>query len=285
MRKITTLQEGDGKILARYLQAQGIEVVLRADVHGSDFELWVVDEEDCERVREITAAFRKDPFDARYRNVTPLPKPQREQRNRYVDVRTQVFHRHAQVRGKLTVALIAVSVLVFLLQKSGLAPRFIALLLISEFVQPAFLEVQRGQLWRLLTPIFLHFGILHIIFNMLWLYQLGNQVERCASPRLLALLVVVIGVVSNVSQYLITGPLFGGFSGVVYGLLGYVWIMAQFKPASGYVMDRFTVGFMLAWLLLGLSGLMGGIANAAHLFGLLAGVLWGLYTVRGRRKV
>ena len=45
MRKVTTLSEGDGKILVRYLQAQGIEVVLRAEASGSEHGLWVVDEE------------------------------------------------------------------------------------------------------------------------------------------------------------------------------------------------------------------------------------------------
>ena len=202
------------------------------------------------------------------------PRRKSPRRTRYVDVRTQIFQR-STVQGTLTLALIAISVGVFLLQASGLAPRFIALLYISEFVRPQFVEVQQGQLWRLVTPIFLHFGILHVLFNMLWLYSLGNQIEMCGGRRQLALLVLAIGVVSNVGQYVIAGPAFGGFSGVVYGLLGYIWIMAQFQPASGYLIDRFTLGFMLVWLLLGMSGLFEGMANAAHLFGLLSGVLWG----------
>ena len=282
MRKITTLSEGDGKILVRYLQAQGIEVMLRADASGAGHELWVVDEEHCDKVREIVDTFRQDPFAARYRNVTPLPaKEKKPPRTRYIDVRTQVFHRSA-VQAKLTTALIGITVCVYLLQVSGLAPRLIALLYISEFMQPHFIEIQQGQLWRLVTPIFLHFGILHVLFNMLWLYSLGTQIEMRGGRRQLALLVLAIAVVSNVGQYVIAGPAFGGFSGVVYGMLGYVWIMAQFQPSSGYVMDRFTLGFMLVWLLLGMSGMFEGMANAAHLFGLLSGVLWGL--AKTRRK-
>ena len=284
MRKVTTLSEGDGKVLARYLQAQQIEVVLRAETSSTDFELWVVDEEDCERVREILTAFRQDPFDACYRNVTPLSAEEKPRRARYVDVRKQLFGRSA-MQGKITTALIAISVGVFLLQTSGLAPRFVALLYISEFVRPQFVEIQQGQLWRLVTPIFLHFGILHVLFNMLWLHTLGNQIEMRGGRRQLALLVLAIGAVSNVGQYVIAGPAFGGFSGVVYGLLGYIWIMAQFQPESGYVMDRFTIGFMLVWLLLGMSGMFEGMANAAHLFGLLSGVLWGLAKARNRRNV
>lgn len=283
MRKVTTLNEGDGKILVRYLHTQGIEAVLRATAHGADVELWVVDEEHCDRAHEITETFRQDPRNACYRNVTPPPREERPHRSRYVDVRTQIFHR-ATVQGKFTAVLIALTVGVFVLQAAGLAPQFIALLYISEYVRPQFVEIQQGQLWRLVTPIFLHFGIFHILFNMLWLYTLGTQIERRGGRRQLALLVLSIGVVSNVGQYVVAGPAFGGFSGVVYGLLGYVWIMAQFQPARGYLMDRFTLGFMLVWLLLGLSGLLENMANAAHLFGLLSGVLWGLYKVRNRRK-
>lgn len=282
LRKVTTLNEGDGKILVRYLQAQGIEAVLRATAHQVEVELWVVDEEHCDKAHEIAETFRQDPRQPRYRNVTP-PSLEKPRRSRYVDVRTQIFHR-ATVQGKFTAFLIGLTVGVFLLQAVGLAPRFIALLYISEYVRPQFVEIQQGQLWRLVTPIFLHFGIFHIIFNMLWLYTLGTQIERRGGRRQLALLVLAIGTVSNVGQYVIAGPAFGGFSGVVYGLLGYVWIMAQFQPTSGYLMDRFTLGFMLVWLLLGLSGLFENMANAAHLFGLLSGVLWGLCKVRNGRK-
>ena len=284
VRKVAVLSEGDGKILVRYLQAQGIEVELRAEASEANVELWVVDEEHCEAVREMVAEFRQDPYAAKYRQVSSLPKAKKTKRVRYVDVRTQVFHR-AGVQGKLTAALIGISLLIFLVQSFGIAPRLVAALYISRYVQPMFVEIQQGEVWRLLTPIFLHFGILHFVFNMLWLYSLGTQVELRGSWQQLIALVIGVGVVSNLGQYVLVGPLFGGFSGVVYGLLGYVWIMAQFAPSSGYVMDRFTVGFMLVWLLLGMSGVLGSIANAAHLFGLASGVLWGLYVARVRRRL
>ena len=284
MRKVAVLNEGDGKILVRYLQAQGIEVELRAEASEANVELWVVEEENCEAVREIVGEFRQDPYAAKYRHVAPMPKAKKAKRARYVDVRTQVW-RSGEVQAKLTAGLIGVSLLIFLVKEFGIAPRWVDALYISRYVQPMFVEIKQGEVWRLLTPIFLHSGILHFVFNMLWLYSLGTQVELRGSWRQLAALVVGVGIISNLGQYVLVGPAFGGFSGVVYGLLGYVWIMAQFAPSSGYAMDRFTVGFMLVWLLLGMSNVFEGIANAAHLFGLASGVLWGLYVVRVRRRL
>ncbi len=82
---------------------------------------------------------------------------------------------------------------------------------------------QHGEFWRLLTPIFIHFGVLHLVFNMMWLYQLGCMTKHGKGIAALFLLVVVTGIFSN-AQYLIGGPQFGGMSGVVYALAGYVWM-------------------------------------------------------------
>ena len=77
-----------------------------------------------------------------------------------------------------------------------------------------------GQYWRLVTPVFLHFGWLHIAFNCLWLWELGGRVERVMGHVNMLLLFLAIAVVSNVCQFVFGGAgLFGGMSGVVYGLM------------------------------------------------------------------
>lgn len=274
MRKIAELHKTTGVILERYLLSRQIEVTLRPTVKDDDtVELWVIDDEDQQQVRDELVNFISEPNDPKYQSVTSKNRA-KPRRNRYVDVRTQVFHN--QKKGRMTLSLIIISALVFFLQQLPNASWFIERLYFSRYISPTFVEISDGQLWRLLTPIFLHFGIWHILFNMLWLYVLGNQVEQRDSSRYLLLFVVVSGILSNVAQYLITGPGFGGFSGVVYGLLGYVWMQRRFNPRRGYEIDNFTIIFMIAWLILGIVGALGNIANSAHLFGLITGLIWGL---------
>ena len=137
------------------------------------------------------------------------------------------------------------------------------------------------QYWRLITPAFLHFGWLHITFNMLWLWELGSRVERATGSFNVLGLFVVIALVSNVSQYQFGGPgLFGGMSGVVYGLLGFSWVAPLLQPGWAIQPPRAIMLFMVGWLLLCLFGVVevlgfGAIANAAHVGGLLCGAALG----------
>ena len=103
----------------------------------------------------------------------------------------------------------------------------------------------------------------------------------------MALLVIAIACVSDVAQYYASGPAFGGMSGVVYGLLGYVWIRGKLDPASGLFLHSSTVVMMLAWFVLCytplLTPLVGHVANTVHAAGLLLGMTWGLLSSFSRR--
>ncbi len=136
--------------------------------------------------------------------------------------------------------------------------------------------IMDGDFWRLLTPVFLHFGLAHIVFNMLWLWQLGGPLERrLGSPGLLTL-IVVVGVLSNLAQYFFKPEsLFGGMSGVVYALLGYFWMQGRFNPRFGMALRQPIVIMMLIWFVVCWLGVVGNIANMAHTAGLILGVVWG----------
>lgn len=156
-------------------------------------------------------------------------------------------------------------------------------LLIGENIRFDYAEIAlgRGEYWRLVTPIFLHFGIFHLAFNGLWLWELGRRIETLAGSLHMLIIVLLMAIASNVGQYLWSGPaLFGGMSGVVYGLLGYVWIRNRVSPRAILSLPGGLLGFMLIWLLAGMSGLIellmqAGIANAAHAVGLISGMVLG----------
>jgi GlpG protein len=95
--------------------------------------------------------------------------------------------------------------------------------------------------------------------------------------------VLIIAVISNLTQFLFTGGGFGGMSGVVYGLFGYVWIRGKLDPTSGLYLHPTTVAMMMIWLFVCMIGVMGSIANAAHASGLLVGVIWGYLSSLRRR--
>lgn len=135
--------------------------------------------------------------------------------------------------------------------------------------------------WRLITPAFLHFGWLHIVFNSLWLWELGHKVERTLGAVHMLGLFFAIALVSNASQYLIGGPsIFGGMSGVVYGLLGFSFAGARLQPRWDFEPSRPIMLLMVGWLVLCMVGVIevlgfGAIANAAHVGGLLSGAALG----------
>ncbi len=161
-------------------------------------------------------------------------------------------------------------------------------------------KIKQGQVWRVVTPIFLHMGILHLAFNMIWLYQLGSQIESLRGPWRFALLVLAIAICSNVLQYYYPFKLvpfgfstrsavFGGMSGVVYGLFGYIWMKRRYQPELGLYVDETTVIILIAWLLICMVGyipLLGSIsiANTAHLIGLLVGMGWATAPLLWKRR-
>ena len=138
-----------------------------------------------------------------------------------------------------------------------------------------------GQYWRLVTPAFLHFGWLHVVFNCLWLWELGGRIEQALGQIHMLGLFLATAIGANLSQYLFGGPsLFGGMSGVVYGLLGFSWAACALQPRWTFQPSQPVVLFMVGWLVLCVMGVVesmgfGAVANAAHVGGLICGLLLG----------
>jgi len=161
---------------------------------------------------------------------------------------------------------------------------FLEFRVVGDYIQFSSLadSLAAGQWWRLVTPMLIHFGFLHIAMNGMWYWELGRRIEMRQGGINLLGLTLLFSLVSNYAQYYFSGPtLFGGLSGVLYGLLGHCWIYQLLAPNPIYRLPRGVLVMMLVWLLLCLSGLVsmigfGEIANAAHVGGLLIGCLTGL---------
>lgn len=127
-----------------------------------------------------------------------------------------------------------------------------------------------------LTPAFLHFGLIHILFNCLWIWQFGRMIEAVQSSFLFVLVSIFIIYVSNTAQLLWSHSVFfGGLSGLVYGLLGYIWISQTLNPRGPLRLPNSMFAVMVGFLVLMAVVPFGFIANAAHIGGVVAGVLIG----------
>jgi GlpG protein len=175
----------------------------------------------------------------------------------------------------VTLALIGLSIAATLYAGFGSNRGHVYALLITEYANAGLPEIRDGQLWRLITPIFLHFAWYHLAFDALWMWQLGSVIERRMGPGHLLLLVLVIGIGSNLTQFVGVGPAFGGLSGVVYGLLAYFWVQGRFNPRFGLVLYNNVVYLMLIWFVLCWVHVIPNVANWAHTGGLAIGLAAG----------
>jgi GlpG protein len=143
-----------------------------------------------------------------------------------------------------------------------------------------------SQIWRLFTPSLMHFSAMHIIFNLLWWWYLGGKIENKIGTRPLLFLLLVAGTLPSIVQFYLSGPHFGGLSGVVYAVVGYTWLMGIRQPHCGIQLPQAYMGFMMVWLVLGFTDLLGmPIANGAHIGGLLVGLAQALFDSRKQPQI
>lgn len=158
-----------------------------------------------------------------------------------------------------------------------------------SFKAPMFEKIRQGEFWRLLSPAALHANFLHLFFNMLWLIVLGKQIELRIKAGRYILFIILVGIVTNTAEYLMSGFMFVGFSGILTAMLAFIWVRQQKAVWEGYNLDKATILFMMVYLLAmaaiqffsfflerGFSvSISPGVANVAHLTGLLMGYLLG----------
>src|SRR5262245_29083473 len=287
MRAIGHLpSEASATIFSDYLYVQGI--VNEVDKEAEGWSIWIHSEDEISRAKEILAHYLSSPDDPKYRKKAAQAPARRAReaseeqvaQERVLD-RTEVFRASMPYgAGALTLVLITLCVMVHVLKEAGYEGRVLGELGMIRVWDEApaargLPEISQGEFWRLFTPVIIHGDWLHLAFNMFCLFSLGSLIEARQSSGKLGLLVVVLAVGSNLVQYWYQGPRFYGMSGVVYGLLGFVWIKSKMDPSSGLFIHPTTLAMMLIWFVLCLSPVLPHVANGAHAGGLGLGMLWG----------
>jgi GlpG protein len=293
MRKLASFTDPDvARGLCEVLYTERIDSDLR---EGPDrtLSVWVVSEADMARAQTIleridslpnaSKEVRARALAARERTATPaderLPKPPVPQARKPLLVRAK--------ESPVTFALIGACIAVAVATQLGGRSDIVSYLTIASFERGggylrwhAYNDVLNGQVWRVITPIFVHFGPFHLLFNSFWLSDLGAPTERFQGSWRYALFVLWSAAVSNIAQFEFGhSPSFGGMSGIIYAFVGYLWARGRADPQSGiYLPGRF-VWFFIGWMALGFSSLLdnviGAMANYCHLGGFVAGVVYG----------
>jgi len=298
MRQIGSLaKQAEAERFAAYLVTEGIAA--HAENDGDQWALWVREENQLDQARQALVDFRADPNHLRYQHVQREAAALREEtlRQREAAKRNVVEMRNQWGRGgvatakraPLTFVLIGLSVLASLWANS-LNPEgtlnsrtqemnllgFVSVTSLPNAQTPdlasRFTDIRRGQLWRLITPIFVHMGAWHLVMNMYWVYRFGSQIEHYFGTAFFGLLVLAIALISNVAQACLESPFFFGMSGVAFGLFGFVWIKTMYDSRARVHVSHVTSVFFLVYAFLCLFDFL-PIANTAHFAGLGVGAV------------
>jgi GlpG protein len=307
MRMIGTLnKEEDAATFSNYLLTLGIDAHIEESQSGNDWQVWVEHDDHLDKGRAELDAYRANAKDPRFNAASEAARIRRERdkaaekrRQNYTDVRTKWSG--AQRYGTpVAIALILISVAASLLSKFADDPKnpIFQKFLFDDIgrvlvevpdgyvfkIPPGhtmFSSIGRGEVWRLVTPIFLHGSPMHLLFNMMWIWQLGRVIESIKGSKVFLFLVLVTAIVSCSAEaaWAMISPFnpihwtsFVGMSGVVGGLFGYAWMKGRYQPHERIGVSNYEIGMMLGWFAICTIGLVGAIANTAHWFGLFSGM-------------
>jgi GlpG protein len=276
MRQLASFRDPtQARSLDALLSAAEIPTVVRSADDGS-CAVWLVSEQDTPKALQLLQAF-----------VARQTRVHAEQQRAAVSLRQRL--QSAVAATPVVAGLFALCVLVALYTKLGDYSAGVEHFTIArgnpEALRPEswreLLVSTSTQWWRLFTPVLLHFHPFHLLFNAFWLRDLGVPTERYQGSLQFTCFLLLSAAVSNLAQ-LIFGhsPNFGGLSGVVYALIGYLWARGRADPSSGINVPNAWVIFFVGWMALGFTGVLngllgGGVANYCHLGGFATGAVYG----------
>ena len=291
---------------------------------GNKWDIWIREEKDVESARNEFLAFQQDPASEKYEvggkaeklrheRVAAEQKRLEEQKKLRRSMpasstRMPGAGLGASVPGRqqripVVIGIIAISVVASFSSNFGKLKPTVDLNNLStearvyfgmSFVdQRDYLEnrdplasVRKGEVWRFITPMFLHGDPMHLAFNMIWVFMLGSAIERQQGSLFLALLILgthFVGMLLQITlpdaaslppilRELAGSPFVIGASGGVYGLVGYLWIRPKVDPDYPLQLSQNNIYLMLGWLVLCMTPIIADVANGAHVGGLIGGI-------------
>jgi GlpG protein len=304
LREIGSIaREQDAKTLADHLLT--LNITTKIVPKDGSWGIWVHREDRVTEARTVLGEFVKNPADPRFLSSAKTAKEIRKQseqvekayRKRVKDLRDR-WEGSMYERAPLAFGLIVLCVIVQALQKFYPSTEHYFWFSIwyfdpttRSFHDTGFEAITHGEVWRLITPVFLHFGIWHLLFNMMGMRFFGERIEMRKGTWRFGFICLVAAIGGNVGQFYNTGGTFGGMSGVVFALAGYLWIKGHTDPSDGLSLDQRNVNLMLIWFVLGVYAQVTGsdpnsprilpsvfynMGNVAHGVGLVIGMVFGL---------
>ena len=301
MRYLTTITvKSKAESFVSFLLTQDIVTHVEANADQNEWEIWVRDEDRLETAKREYLLFQSSPEDLKYRQAMDQAKTiLKEKRFQSSERQKNIQYSTARVTPSmlggslppLTLTIIILCVFLGLVTEFGSPSQnnwlgnfamrqlmFVDMPLYKSSLDPS-ASLKKGELWRMLTPAFLHGGPIHLLFNMLSLASLGRLTERLEGIGRYAILLLLMAMGSHLLQGLMPtkwygSPNFVGISGVIFGLLGYVGMKSTLRPDLGFQLPA-QVYLMTALILV--IGFSGGtkdfqMANLAHVGGLVSGI-------------
>ncbi|KDM92350.1 rhomboid family intramembrane serine protease GlpG [Photobacterium galatheae] len=246
-----------------YMAMRGIELVLAVEP-GDHFVIFLADQRYQADTESEWQQFLSHPGDPKYRAAFEQAAQRKTFKVWYNS--PSLLSMLKQGAGPVSLSVMIVAIAIYIGWIFGWQ-RFL-----FDWLHFPLMQGDTWELWRYVSHSLLHFSLLHLVFNCLWWWILGGQLERHSGSGKLLEIFLLSALVSGLAQFWVGGPNFGGLSGVVYALMGYLWWLGWLAPSRGLNIPNGIVVFMLVWLILGFADILGiKIANMAHLFGLVTG--------------
>lgn len=258
-------------LFVNYMATKGVRI--HAKNENQQISLWLEDQHQLDVVEKELNTFLREPFHPRYQAAswqTGDPKNTGIKYRPAFSIKNMV-----QRSGPLTVLVVILCALIFIWQQA-VGDYDVMLHLAWPYNESLNFEV-----WRYITPAFVHFSLMHIAFNLAMWWYLASQTEQRLGTGKLFVIMLVSALFSNWAQSLFTNSNFGGLSGVVYALIGYVGLTGIYNPKKGIGAPTGLLVFSILWIVAGYMGVLGdSIGNTAHFAGLLIGLLMALWDNR-----